>query len=149
MNIKSFNGINKKVFIFENPSILSEIIANGLNISVIITSGFINLSVYLLLDKLVESGNKLYYNGDFDPEGLLIANKLKEKYDKNIEFICYTKDDYYNCISHNIVTKKRLNKLQNVNVEELDTIKHLLICNNKAAYQENNKERIIKVINDI
>lgn len=149
MNINSFNGINKKVFIFENPSILSEIMANGLDISVIITSGFINLSVYLLLDKLVEGGNKLYYNGDFDPEGLLIANKLKEKYDKSIEFICYTKDDYYNCISHNIVTKKRLNKLQNVNVEELDIIKHLLICNNKAAYQENNKERIIKAINEI
>ena len=149
MNIKCFSGINKKVFIFENPSILSEIMANGLNISVIITSGFINLSVYLLLDKLAESGNKLYYNGDFDPEGLLIANKLKEKYDKNIEFICYTKEDYYNCISHNVVTKKRLNKLQNVSVAELDMIKNLLICNNKVAYQENNKERIIKAINDI
>ncbi len=149
MNINSLNGINRKVFIFENPSILSEIMENGLNISVIITSGFINLSVYLLLDKLVENGNKLYYNGDFDPEGLLIASKLKEKYGKNIEFICYTKDDYYNCLSQNIATKKRLNKLQSVNIDELEIIKELLICNNRVAYQENNKERIISVINDI
>lgn len=149
MNISSFNGINKKVFIFENPSILSEIMANQLNISVIITSGFINISVYLLLDKLIQNGNKLYYNGDFDPEGLLIANKLKEKYDKNIEFICYTKEDYYKCISNNIISKKRLNKLQNVNIEELDVIKKLLVNDKKSAYQENNKERIIKTIDDI
>ena len=28
------------------------------------------------MDKLLINGNQLYYNGDFDPEGLIIAHKL-------------------------------------------------------------------------
>lgn len=149
MNIDKINGKHKKVFIFENPSILSEIMLNNLDITVIITSGFINLSVYLLLDKLVLNDNKLYYNGDFDPEGLIIANKLKEKYHNNLEFICYERDDYDNCLSKNIISKNSLSKLNKINNKELDVIKNLLVNNKLAVYQENNKERIIKVIKSI
>ena len=66
-----------------------------------------------------------------------------------IQILFVIQEDYYKCISNNIISKKRLNKLQNVNIEELDVIKKLLVNDKKSAYQENNKERIIKTIDDI
>lgn len=146
MSASSFDTKTKMVFIFENPSILTEIMSNNLDISVIISGGFPNACVYLLLDKLLASGNKLYYNGDFDPEGLLIADKLKDKYKDNIELFCYDDIDYKMCISKKKISLARLNKLSKVKAKELINIKKLLIENEIAVYQENNKDRIIKFL---
>lgn len=92
-----FNTKDKKVFIFENPSILMEIIDRKIKANVVISGGFSNSSDYLLLDKLVEKGNRLFYNGDFEPEGLLIAQMLKIRYKDHLQFICYDKVDYVAC----------------------------------------------------
>ncbi len=143
-----FDTKAKKVFIFENPSILSEIIMRTIDCSVIISGGFPNTSVYLLLDKLIESGNKLYYNGDFDPEGLLIAGRLKEKYKDKMNLFCYNADDYNKCLSKKEISDKRLSKLIKIDIKELKDIISLLTLNKLAAYQENNKERIIDYINN-
>ena len=142
-----FDTKSKKVFIFENPSILTEIIIKKINCSVIISSGFPNISVYLLIDKLIETGNVLYYNGDFDPEGLLIADKLQNKYKNKLKLFCYKKQDYENCISNNNIDKKRLNILEKIYNKDLLIIKKLLIDNKLSGYQENNKEKIINYIN--
>lgn len=146
ISTKSFSTPSKKVFIFENPSILSEIISQNINISVIISGGFPNTSVHLLLEKLIQSGNKLYYNGDFDPEGLLIAEKLKERYQDSLVLFCYSKDDYNNCISKEKINETRLKKLSKVCVPELIEVKELLLNNKYSAYEENNKNRIIEFI---
>lgn len=141
-NVLSMDRIDskeKRVYIFENPSILNSL-ANT-NYSIIITSGNPNITLYKVLDKLVLSGNKLYYNGDFDPEGLLIADNLKKRY-KELELICYNKDDYINSISSETINKSRLNKLNKIESEELSIIKDLLVLNKKAGYQEKNIDNI-------
>ncbi|MEG0995110.1 MAG: DUF2399 domain-containing protein, partial [Bacilli bacterium] len=76
------------VFIFENPSILNALLQLNVDASVIITSGNPNFVIYEIIEKLILSGNHLYYNGDFDPEGLLIAYKLKEKYYDQLTLFC-------------------------------------------------------------
>ncbi len=146
LNVGKFDSRDKMVFVFENPSILNEIMVNELNVCVIVTNGFINYGVYLILEKLIESGNKLFYNGDFDPEGLIIASNLKEKFADKIDFINYSMDDYFNCLSNSEISSKRLNKLKNVNDKELQVVKELLFTRKLAGYQENNKERIIASI---
>ncbi len=146
LNSTYFDSSKKKVFIFENPSILTEIIVQSIPCSVVIAGGFPNNSVYLLLDKLVETGNTLFYNGDFDPEGIWIANKLKEKYDDHLVLFCYSKEDYEKCISKEAISEKRLKKLENITTKELQNMKTLLLHNKKSAYQENNKERLISFI---
>ena len=81
-NISKLNNItgrNNNIFIFENPSILNYLKDKDLDISIIITSGIPNLAFYKLLEN-VNSNTTLYYNGDYDPEGLLIADKLNNKY---------------------------------------------------------------------
>lgn len=149
IDIEKFDTVGKKVFIFENPSMLMEILAKKMDVAVIISGGFPNSSVYLVLDKLLKSHNMLYYNGDFDPEGLLIAAKLKEKYQDKLELFCYTELDYENCVSKNKVSLSRLNKLSKVDLEDLMVIKNLLVQKGLAAYQENNKERICEFIGKI
>lgn len=149
INTKIFDTKSKKVFIFENPSILTEIISKNIDASIIISSGFPNMSVYLLIDKLIMSGNIIYYNGDFDPEGLLIASRLKERYTDNLILFCYDKIDYNNSLSNKKISDKRLNKLSKVNSSELSEIKQLVLKNKSCSYQENNKDRIIDFIKKI
>lgn len=149
INTKIFDTKSKKVFIFENPSILTEIISKNIDASIIISSGFPNMSVYLLIDKLIMSGNIIYYNGDFDPEGLLIASRLKERYTDNLILFCYDKIDYNNSLSNKKISDKRLNKLSKVNFSELSEIKQLILKNKSCSYQENNKDRIIDFIKKI
>ena len=137
MNIESIDTKKKRVFIFENPSILSEIINKNIDESIIIADGFPNTSVHLLIEKLIKTNNRLYYNGDFDPEGLLIASKLKEKYKDNIELFCYTKEDYECCVSKNIINDSRLKKLNKVNYKDLNYLVvyySLMKCMNGREY---------------
>lgn len=143
----TFDTTTKKVFIFENPSILTEIISRNINASIIISGGFPNTSVYLLIDSLISTGNHIYYNGDFDPEGLIIAKNLKDKYQDNLTLFCYHKEDYHNCLSNKEISLKRLNKLQKITNIDLLEIKKLLLKTKLSAYQENNKERIIEFLN--
>ena len=148
LNTNSFDSKLKKVFIFENPSILTKILYSDIDISVIISGGFPNNAVYLLIDKLIENGNKIYYNGDFDPEGLIIANKLKNKYQDRLELFCYDEIDYDNCKSNKIISNKRLNKMKKINDSKLIIIKNQLLKNKLAAFQENN-DRIIEYLKTI
>ena len=145
-NISKINyikGINNKVYIFENPSILNYF--KEKEVTVIITSGMPNLALYKLIDK-IDKNNLIYYNGDFDPEGLLIADKIK-KYYPNINLFCYEKEDYINTKANKIISKTRLNKLQNVKSKELENIKNILIENKMAGYQEHNIKRLEEFMN--
>ncbi len=130
----------KKVFVFENPSILSKLM--HLDVPILITSGIPNYAVYKVLDKLVESGTRIYYNGDFDPEGLTIANNLKKRYPL-LSLFCYDEEDYRKTMSRdNTLNDSRIKKLNNVDCENLSTIKALLTKERKCGYQENNIDRI-------
>ncbi len=143
LNIDYIEGINQKIIIVENPSILNEIIARKMNVSVIVSGGFANTAVYLLLDKI--NNNQLFYNGDFDPEGLLIAQKLKEKY-PNLQLFCYQKEDYEASFSKNEISNARINKLKGIKEKDLMVISNLIKTKKNVAYQENNKERIMEFI---
>lgn len=148
MNTNYFDTKSKQVYIFENPSILTQIISKNIEASIIISGGFPNTSVHLLIDSLISKNNHIYYNGDFDPEGLLIASKLKEKYQDNITLFCYNEIDYQNCISKKKITDTRLHKLLKIENKDLIEIKELLMKNKYAAYQENNTQRLIEYINN-
>ena len=111
-----------------------------MDVPIVITSGMPNLALYQLLKKLEESGNKLYYNGDFDPEGLLIASKLKDRF-PNLNLFCYDKYDI-DLVTKTELNDSRLKKLDNINIKELDLVKESLIKYRLPIYQESNIERI-------
>lgn len=142
LNINKINKVstdNKRVYVFENPSMLTSLM--DLNDAIIITSGIPNISLYTLLQKLDESSVKIYYNGDFDPEGLLIAEKLKLRF-PSVEMMCYDVIDYNKSKSKEKISNSRLKKLDNINLKELNRIKQELLENKTSAYQEQNIDRI-------
>lgn len=143
INIDYLDTKDKKVYIFENPSILNTL--KNIKVPMIITSGIPNLAVYKVLEKLSDNGNELYYNGDFDPEGLIIASKLKDKF-PNLKLFCYDEVDFLNAISNEVVNDSRIKKLDSVINKELKIIKTSIKNSRKAAYQERNLDRIREFI---
>lgn len=134
--INNITGKSNKIFIFENPSILNYLKNKDLDISIIITSGIPNLAFYKLLENIT-SDTTLYYNGDYDPEGLLIADKLNNKY-SNIKLFLYDGKSYFNTKPNVSLSNNRLHKLELIKSKELQEVKRLLLENKKCGYQENN-----------
>ena len=141
LNLSNLSHINKidtdikKVFIFENPS-MHPVFAKY-DIPIIISYGNPNYAFYKVVEKLIETNNEIYYNGDFDPEGLIIASNICEKFPE-IKLFCYKKEDYLKSKSQNKISKSRLKKLDNIKNVELITIKEILKKEKLSAYQEKN-----------
>ena len=136
LKIDYFEAINNTVFIFENPAVFHKILkVNGDNISLICTSGQLNLSSYIVLNKIRNLKN-IYYAGDFDPEGLMIAYKIKKRYKDKVKFLNYTRESYINTMSNNIIEEKSMSQLNKINCSELDEVINELRINKRAAYQE-------------
>lgn len=131
----------KAVFIVENSGVFSEIVdwfidKNGNLPPIICTHGQFKLAALLLMDKLVKNGIDLYYSGDFDPEGLQMAQRLIERYPTALKLWRYTVDDYERCLSDIALTQSRVNKLKAINSPNLISLKERMVANCRAGYQE-------------
>lgn len=67
---------------FENPSVLNYFKSLNKDYSIVIVSGMPNMACYKLLDN-INNNYDIYYHGDYDPEGLLIAPKIKNEISQN------------------------------------------------------------------
>ena len=65
-------GLPPRVWVFENPSVLAMALARfGRKCPpIVVTAGWPNSAVVLLLQQLATAGARLHYHGDFDGEGL-------------------------------------------------------------------------------
>lgn len=128
------------VFIFENSGVFSEIKdrldAQGISCALVCTHGQFKIAGLTLINKLVASGTKIYYAGDYDPEGLQMAWRLKNRYPDHVNCWRYSKEDYLHAISHMELTKARISKLENVNGPEFEDIIIEMKRWNRAGYQE-------------
>lgn len=136
LKIDYLEAIDNTVFIFENPAVFHKILKmSDDNISLICTSGQLNLSSYIVLNK-IRNLKSIYYAGDFDPEGLMIAYKIKKRYKDKVKFLNYTKESYLNTMSNNFIEEKSMSQLNKINCSELDEVINELRINKRAAYQE-------------
>lgn len=149
LKVEYFSTENDNVFIFENPAVFHKILKSiNVNISIICTSGQLNLSSYMILNKIINSKN-IYYAGDFDPEGLYIAYKLRNKYKEKIKFLLYDKKIYDTIKSENNIDEKRLKILENIDCKDLNDIKEEILKHKKAGYQELLIEEYVNAIASI
>ncbi|WLR52519.1 DUF2399 domain-containing protein [Bacillus tianshenii] len=129
----------KNVFILENSSVYSEVLdhcGGEVYPALVCTHGQFKLSAFVLMDKLVEQGNTLYYSGDFDPEGLQMAQRLKERYPKHVKLWLYDEQYYELAMSEVTLSDERLRKLESVSLPELQMVKEAMKASRKAGYQE-------------
>lgn len=141
----------KKIYIVENPSIFEALVKKAQNKN--ITSAFIcsygqpTQVVYALLNKLQKQNTPMFYAGDFDPEGLLIAQKLLNQY-PNLDLWLYTEDDYFAQASDIKASAKRRKMFLHLSDLRLIEIAEL-IENCGVGYQENMIDKYLQDIKKI
>lgn len=123
------------VYMVENPAVFSYLCKKYPDKSFICGNGQLNLAVWVVLKKLKLDGC-IYYSGDFDPEGLLIAQSIKKRYPDSVKYWNYTAELYENNISDKEISQNRLKKLENIDDIELQDVKEKMLCIRRAAYQE-------------
>lgn len=136
-SIELIKSIYNKVYVFENPTVFYELLkkTKDIPITLICTSGQLNVSSMILLDKLKDSGSIIYYSGDFDPEGLQIANKLKNRYKDKLKFLGMNVKNYLK-IKGNNSFKERVGKLNAIDCSELEPLVNEMKKHCTAGYQE-------------
>lgn len=138
-------------YIVENPSVFQALLKKLKKekikkIGLVCTNGQLNYSAYLLLDILVNSNIEIYYSGDMDPEGLLIADKIKQRY-PSIKLWCYDVSQYEISKSKEQATDQRMHMLDALKDETLIRIGKCISENkNRVGYQENMIEEYHKTL---
>ena len=131
---RAYPSIGNTVFVVENAGVFSTLLDT--NVPLISTNGQLNLATMWLLDLLVKEGITLYYSGDFDPEGLKMAQRFIERYGEAVRLWHYERDDYLASQPTIPLSEERLTKLQSVTIDALQPLKKEMMRLKKAGYQE-------------
>lgn len=123
------------IYIVENPAIFSLFIKKFPNRTVICGNGQIRRAVLMALD-LFDINCKFYYSGDLDPEGLLIAQKLKNRYGTRLFLWKYEVELYKAHLSDIELDESRLKKLTSIEDPDLLSLKEEMLIRKRAVYQE-------------
>jgi len=132
---------NAQVFIVENPAVFSSLLdrweeGHTGGLPLVCTHGQFKLAAWLLLDKLASAGARLWYSGDFDPEGVLIAERLLQRYPGQARLWHYGVADYLKCLSDQTIAAKRLAQLEKIQAAELLPLRQEMERRGFAGYQE-------------
>ncbi len=128
---------NHCIRIVENPSIFALLCAKATGEEAYMCmNGQPRFSALLSLDLLAKSDTKIYYAGDLDPEGLLIAQKLKRYYPGTFEYWHMTEADYRKSRSGEVISEKRLKILDRITDPELREAADAVARYKTAGYQE-------------
>lgn len=136
------NSVDRRVYIVENPAVFSILTSRFPEKAFICSYGQIRRAVFMLLD-LFDKNTVFSYAGDFDPEGLLIAERLKKRYGERLIFWKYETDIYLKYMSEEKLTKQRIKKLDGVRDATLLKIAELMREEGRAAYQESMLEEYV------
>lgn len=127
--------MGKRVYMVENPAVFAVLAKAWPDAAILCGNGQIRLSTWVLLE-LFDADTEFWYAGDFDPEGLLIAQKLKERCGERLRFWKYRRELYEKYRSDVQISDKSLKKLDRVYRAELQEIRQAMGQYGKAAYQE-------------
>lgn len=134
-NLCYANAHQEDVYVLENPAVFSAVIEKYPACAAVCACGQPGLATLILLDLLKEN-HTFHYAGDFDPEGLLIAQNLKERYGSKLTLWNYQVEWYEKYLSDTVLEDFRLKKLEKIYLEELQEIKQCMQMEKRAAYQE-------------
>ncbi len=137
---KSVRCPEDTIYIVENPSVFAMLCARQRNRAYLCMNGQPRLSSLLLLQILAKSGITVYYSGDLDPEGLLIADKLKQfyqMYQGKFYFWKMSEVEYEKSLSDVELSDRRLAMLDRLTDAQLIKVADRMRREKKAGYQEN------------
>lgn len=142
-NLSNLKGVltpNKRVYVVENPAVFRYLIEQGSfrDEAVVCGNGHLRIAVLILLDMLIKANATIFYAGDYDPEGLLIAQKIIDRYGKNVYLWCYTRENFIAAsVETETITPARLKKFQHLTDPRLKEVARWIMEDQKLGYQEN------------
>jgi uncharacterized protein (TIGR02679 family) len=136
------------VFIVENSGVFSALLDEcaAYNPQLICLHGQFKLASWALLDRLAQSGALFHYSGDFDPEGLQMAEKLLKRYPGRARLWRMTEMDYLLAEPSVPLEKNRIQKFKSINEPGLITLAQVIANKGLSAYQEGILEWLIRDI---
>lgn len=130
-------SVAKKVYIVENSGVFSELSERvSKDVALVCTNGQPHLASLILLDLFFNANYELFYSGDFDPEGLQIAQKLKDRYGYRLHLWRYSEESYKVTMSEVELTGDRIKKMESLKEPHLKIIAELISKTKRAGYQE-------------
>lgn len=138
-NWEGLHCAGQEIYIVENPSVFALLCAEHRENekACMCMNGQPRLAGLLVLELLAKSGTKVYYAGDFDPEGLLIAQKLSKHYNGEFHFWNMDVESYEKSKSKEAISEKRLKMLDLIMDERLKPVAEKMASEKVAGYQEN------------
>lgn len=141
LTLQSLAGIERifsdrnQIYMVENPAVFSYLCKKYPAQSFICGNGQLRQAVWVLLGKLEEDVT-VYYAGDFDPEGLGIAQRLKNRFPEQIVLWHYDVELYRKYRSERLISSSRIKKLEGIVLPELQDLCKAMREDRVAAYQE-------------
>ena len=133
-----------RVFIVENAGVFSTLLdnlqADELCVPLLCLHGQLKTASWALLDRLAASGASLFYSGDFDPEGVLMADKILQRY-PGAQAWHFTEEEYGP--SKVVIPDSRLKKLEQVISPALAPLAGAIRQRREAFYQESLVPRLL------
>ncbi|WP_368271041.1 TIGR02679 domain-containing protein [Enterocloster lavalensis] len=132
-------AVGGKVYIVENEMVFSYLIHNLKNSddTLLCTSGQPRSVAQVLLPFILASGAKAYYNGDIDPDGICIADRLWKKFGDGIHIWRMSPTDYEKSLSKEKIGDIGVAKLANISHPILKQTAECMKERRLAGYQEN------------
>lgn len=126
----------KVVWVVENSGICATLLDHDPRAPMICTNGQFTLATWMLIDLLVNDGSVLYYAGDFDPEGLGMAQRLLERHSDAVHLWHMGIEAYKKTKPIKALSQERLEKLKGITNGELFEVAKEMKRVKKAGYQE-------------
>lgn len=138
--------IGEKVLVVENSGIYSILVELLPEVPILCSSGQFTFAIWQLLRKLAATGTVIYYSGDIDPEGLGMAQKLKNTFGSQLKFLGMNQQNFTLAKSDLTLSNSRLKKLDSLKEHQLTMLGKLIHEEQKVAYQEGFLQELIKEI---
>lgn len=148
-SVASATGGNR-LFMIENSSVashvVSELLKHDIHETIVSGNGQFKIATLKFLDAFVENYGAVYYSGDFDPEGVLMANRLKKRYGDRLHYWNYDVHDYHMALSQEPISERRLKQLNNINDPALQPLIQEIQEIRRSGYQE---KMLLQIVEDL
>ena len=129
-----------EIYIVENPSVFAVLCGKekekNTRRAYMCMNGQPRLAGLMVLELLAKSGTKVYYAGDLDPEGILIAQKLSRYYKGEFHYWHMETEDYEKFKSEEVISPKRMKILERITDDRLKPVVERIKAYGTAGYQE-------------
>lgn len=128
----------KEVYLVENSGVFGTFLDARPDLPLVCTNGQFRLAIWLLLEKMAKAGCRLHYSGDFDPEGLQMADQVLSRFGSQVRLWGMDLDHYHYRASAPAVpiSRQRLAKLKTLKSGVLRPLADWMQSIKRAGYQE-------------